>query len=103
MILSPNMAEQKQDNQHEPTYSSSVRIMGRSPEDLPEAINDWEEWRERVWISVLAARHDDDDDEVVTQNLFSSLEPRHCDRGLIVDIVYFFQIWNQKELNIIIK
>ena len=34
------MAEQKQDDQLEPTYSSS--------EDLPEAMNDREEWRERV-------------------------------------------------------
>ena len=29
--------------------------------------------------------------------------PRHCDRGLIVDIVYYIQIWNKKELNIIIS
>ena len=47
---------------------------GCSPEDLPEAINDREKWRERVrdiraggergsGISVLVARHDDDDDE----------------------------------------
>ena len=35
---------------------------GCSPEDLPEAMNDREEWRERVRISVLPARHDDDDD-----------------------------------------
>ena len=39
---------------------------GCSPEDLPEAMNDREKWRERVresGISVLAARHDDDDDD----------------------------------------
>ena len=35
---------------------------GRSPEDLPEAMNDREKWRERVRISVLPARHDDNDD-----------------------------------------
>ena len=29
--------------------------------------------------------------------------PRHCDRGLIVVIVYYFQIWNRKEYNIIIS
>ena len=34
---------------------------GCSPEDLPEAMNDREKWRERVRISVLAARHDDDE------------------------------------------
>ena len=37
------MAEQKQDDQLEHTYSSSVRIR-----DLPEAMNDRERWRERV-------------------------------------------------------
>ena len=36
---------------------------GCNPEDLPEAMNDRETWRERgSGISVLAARHDDDDD-----------------------------------------
>ena len=34
---------------------------GCSPEDLPEAMNDGEEWRER-----LAARHDDDDNILIT-------------------------------------
>ena len=34
------MAGQKQDDQHEHT--------GCSPEDLPEAMNDREKWRERV-------------------------------------------------------
>ena len=28
--------------------------------------------------------------------------PKHCDWGLIVVIVYYFQIWNKKEHNIII-
>ena len=31
-------------------------------EDLKEAMNDREKWRERVKISMLAARHDDDDE-----------------------------------------
>ena len=36
---------------------------GCCPEDLPRAMNDREEWREREsGISVLPARHDDDDD-----------------------------------------
>ena len=34
--------------------------MGCSPEELPEAMNDREGWRERVRESVLVARHDDD-------------------------------------------
>ena len=29
--------------------------------------------------------------------------PKHCDRGLIVVIVYYFQIWNKEEHNIIIS
>ena len=29
--------------------------------------------------------------------------PRHCDQGLIVVIVYYFQIWNKNEDNIIIS
>ena len=37
---------------------------GCCPEDLPRAMNDREEWRERVRdISVLPARYDDDDDD----------------------------------------
>ena len=42
------MAEQKQDNQFEPTYSSYVRIWDVALRNLPEAINDREEWQERV-------------------------------------------------------
>ena len=34
------------------------------------------------------------------QNIFLSC-PRYCDRGLIVVIVYYFQILNTKEHNII--
>ena len=41
------MAKQKQDDQLEHTYSSYVD-MGCSPEDIPEAMNDREKWRERV-------------------------------------------------------
>ena len=39
------MAVQKQDDQHEHTFSSYVRIRDV---DLPRAMNDREEWRERV-------------------------------------------------------
>ena len=37
---------------------------GCNPEHLPEAMNDREEWREWSGISVLAARHDDDHDDL---------------------------------------
>ena len=44
---------------------------GCNPEDLPEAMNDRETWRERSGMSLLAARHDDDDDNTAeaTKNL----------------------------------
>ena len=42
------MAEQKQGDQVEPTYSSSVWIRDVALSNLPEAMNDREEWRERV-------------------------------------------------------
>ena len=44
----PHMAEQKQDDQPEHTYSSYGEDTGCSPEDLSEAMNDREKWRERV-------------------------------------------------------
>ena len=40
-----HMDEERQDNQLEPTYNDSVPIH----EDLPEAMDDWEGWQERVW------------------------------------------------------
>ena len=41
------MAEQKQDDQHEHAFSN-YEDTGCSLEDLPEAMNDMEKWRERV-------------------------------------------------------
>ena len=38
----------KLDNQLEHTYTSYVRIQDVTLEDLPEAMNDREKWRERV-------------------------------------------------------
>ena len=42
---------------------------GCSPEDLPEAMDDREGWRERE-RSVLALRHDNDDDDDAKLNCF---------------------------------
>ena len=44
----PHMAVQKQEDQHEHTFSNYVRIQDVVPKDLPEAMNDREKWRERV-------------------------------------------------------
>ena len=43
-----HIAEQKQDDQLEHTYMQLCEDTGCSPEDLPEAMNDREKWRERV-------------------------------------------------------
>ena len=51
------MAVQKQDDQHEHTFSNYVRIR----EDLSGAMNDRESGERGSSISVLPARHDDDD------------------------------------------
>ena len=40
---------------------------GCCPEDLPRAMNDREEWRERVRDSMLPARYDDDDDKCLLE------------------------------------
>ena len=54
----PRMAEQKQDDQLEHIYSS---YKGCSPEDPREAMNDRSGER-GTGISVLIARHEDDDE-----------------------------------------
>ena len=47
------MTVQKQDDQHEHTFSSCVEDTGCCPEDLPSAMNDREEWRE--WVRDICA------------------------------------------------
>ena len=47
--------------------------IGCSPEEMPEAMNDREKWRERVRDIGLAARHDDDDDLTVCKQMSSDL------------------------------
>ena len=43
--------------------------MGCSPEDLPEAMNNKEKWRERVRDIRATARHDDDVDDALENKL----------------------------------
>ena len=63
LLWTPHMAEQRQDQRLEHTYSSSVRIR----DVALKAIQRW--WtigrsgKRGPGISMLAARHDDDDDE----------------------------------------
>ena len=55
------MAEQKQGDKPESTYSYSVRTEC-TPGDLPEAMNDKGGDEGGAGISILAARQDDDDE-----------------------------------------
>ena len=57
----PHMAEQKQDDQHEHTYSSYVRIRDVALKTCQRRWTIGKSGERESGISVLAARHDDDD------------------------------------------
>ena len=59
-----HMDEQRQDDQHEPTCSSSVSIRDVALKTLTEAMDDREGGERGSGISVLMAWHDDNDDDV---------------------------------------
>ena len=59
----PHMVEQKQDGQLEHTYSSSVRIQDRALRTCPGWWTIGRSGERGSGISVLATRHDDDDDD----------------------------------------
>ena len=61
-----HMAEQKQDDQLEHTYSSSVRIRDVALKTYRRRWTIGRSGERGSGISVLAARHDDDDDDVFT-------------------------------------
>ena len=58
----PYMAKQKQDDQLEPTYSSYVRIRDVAPKTCQKRWMIGRSGERGSGISVLAARHDDDND-----------------------------------------
>ena len=58
----PHMAEQKQDNQLEHTYSSYVRIRDVALKTCQRRWTIGKSGESVSGISVLAARHDDDDE-----------------------------------------
>ena len=59
----PHMAEQKQDDQLEHTYSSYVRIRDVALKTCQKRWTIGKSGERRPGISVLAVRHDDDDEE----------------------------------------
>ena len=59
----PYMAEQKQDDQLEHTFSSYVRIRDVALKTCQRRWTIGRSGKRGSWISVLAARHDDDDDD----------------------------------------
>ena len=74
LLWTPHMAEEKQDDQLEHTYSR-CEDMGYSSEDLPEVMNDREKWRERVrdirassmtWWWIYRVKHDTIKIDIIT-------------------------------------
>ena len=71
LLWTPHMAKQKQDDQHEHTFSSYVRIRGVALKTRQRRWTIERSDERRSGISVLAARHDDDNDWLI--QLFSYL------------------------------
>ena len=70
LLWTPHMDEQKQDDQLEHTYNSSVRIRDVALKTCQRQWTIGRSGERGSGISVLAARHDDDDDDVY--NIFFS-------------------------------
>ena len=61
LLWTPSYGRTKAERPTRTYIQQLCKDTGCSPEDLPEAMNDGEKWREREsGISVLAARYDDD-------------------------------------------
>ena len=78
---------------------------GCNPEDLPEAMNDRETWRERgSGMSVLAARHDgdddDDDDNSVIDQMSRVFANGAGDWGSILKMVLYAALLNTQHYKV---
>ena len=69
----PHMAKQKQDDQLEHTYSSYVRIRGVALKTCQKRWSIGRSGERGSGISVLAARHDDDDDTQPDLSIYLSI------------------------------
>ena len=63
LLWTPHMAEQKRDDQLEPTYSSSVSIRDVAPRTCQKRWTMGRCGERESGLSVLAEQHDDDDDD----------------------------------------
>ena len=72
----PHMAEQKQGDQFEPTYSSSVRIWDVALRMSQKWWTIGRSGERGSGISMLAAQHDDDDDDLFSKKDFELGERR---------------------------
>ena len=82
----PHMAVQKQDDQHEHTFSNYVRIQDVVQKTCQRRWTIGKSGERGSVISVLPARHDDDDDDNQFDMLSVSL---FCFNGI------FFKIWSR--------
>ena len=91
----PHMAVQKQDDQHEHTFSSFVRIRDVV---LKTCLGRWTIGRSGVrgsGISVLPTRHDDDDDEGYLIELYQALNQpleSFLFRGKFLHTIWFLAV-----------
>ena len=72
------MAGQKQDDQLEHTFSSYVRIRDIAQKNYQRRWTIGRSGERGSGISVLAARHDDDDDNCLLKIIISYLKPYNC-------------------------
>ena len=89
LLWTSHMAEQKQDDQLEPTYRSSVRIRDVALRTYQKQSTIGRSGERGSGISVLAARHDDDDREIAT-GILCSLICFFCCKPFSLKFCYIF-------------
>ena len=74
----PHMAEQKQDDQHKHTYSSYVRIQDVSLKTCRRRWTIGRSGERGSGLSMLAAQHDDDNDDNDAMQWGKPLQKKKC-------------------------